>query len=184
MDSISVSSLRRLGAYALALGSASAALCVYALHSALPTNPLALPFSRELQLRAWLPEGWAFFTAPAQSEQRTPLVAEGDRWVNASFGPNAQARNAFGLRRNARLQNLEVEALVEQAPKATWQACSETPGHCLGRAPSVAVRNPFPRPTLCGDVGVVLQRPVPWAWATLPQDFAMPSRVLRLEVRC
>ena len=103
----------------------------------------------------------------------------------ASVGPNGRTSNAFGLRRLPRLQHLELEALVEQLAKTDWKPCEGPDEVCL-EAPTepVVVHNTSKRPTLCGDVAFFSRKPVPWAWARLPQTFTMPSTVARLVVSC
>ena len=106
-------------------------------------------------------------------------------WVSASRGPNAQKGNAFGLRRLARLQNLEVEALVEQVPKGAWQHCEKAVASCFDEVDvPVTVRNTSDRPTLCGDIAIPVAKPVPWAWQSLTTTFFMPSRFVRMVVQC
>ena len=39
-------------------------------------------------------------------------------------------------------------------------------------------------PTLCGEVVISEQKPVPWAWSKLEKPFSMPAKVLRMEVKC
>ena len=46
------------------------------------------------------------------------------------------------------------------------------------------ITNRSPEPTLCGAIGVALQKPIPWAWIDLPRPVVMPSRVVLLEVQC
>lgn len=53
--------LRRIGLFTLALGAVWLLVFVYAVHIALPFNPIRLPFETS-EIRAWMPEGWAFFT--------------------------------------------------------------------------------------------------------------------------
>jgi antimicrobial peptide system SdpA family protein len=177
---------RAFGATTLLALSVAGVFALYALHSALPSNPIELPFEHALHVRDWFPEGWAFFTAPAQHDMRLPFAraSEGAPWVSANAGPNARAENYYGMRRGARLQNLEVEILSEQAPETSWTSCDEANASCFDAAPPVAVKNPTHAPTLCGDVVLVVQKPVPWAWSHLKTAVSMPAKVLRLEVTC
>jgi antimicrobial peptide system SdpA family protein len=164
--------------------SVAGVFAAYVLHSALPANPIELPFERSAHVRDWFPEGWAFFTAPAQHDMRLPFKREGSQWISANAGPNARASNAYGMRRGARLQNLEIEILSEQAQESSWTQCDAANASCFDGATTVAVENPTRHPTLCGDVAIVVQKPVPWAWSQMKRPVAMPAKVLRLEVKC
>lgn len=80
---------------------------------------------------------------------------------------------------------MEIGRLLQRLPKAGWQTCKERPEACLVRIPkALTVKNTSPNPTLCGEVGLGLQKPVPWAWRASAHRITMPSRVTRLEVQC
>jgi antimicrobial peptide system SdpA family protein len=179
--------LRRLGAFALALGSFWLVLGTYAVHSALPPNPIELPLEKWAHVPFWAPQGWALFTRNPRQEDLLLFVGTGDReWISASMTPHARPSNAFGLNRASRAQRVEADLLVANLSQAAWQPCEEDPASCLARAPLAAsVRNPSPSPTLCGPVGVALQGPAPWVtWRASPNAITMPSRVAKLDVGC
>jgi antimicrobial peptide system SdpA family protein len=175
---------RSLGAVTLLFATFSAIFAIYALHSALPANAIDLPFERAARVRDWFPEGWAFFTAPAQREVSLPFRRVGGEWVSANAGPNASAKNAFGLTRAARVQGLELQVLVEQAVPDDWKQCDEANASCFDTAPVRQVINRMHKPTLCGEVVISEQKPVPWAWSKLKKPFSMPAKVLRMEIKC
>ncbi|MFP2904935.1 SdpA family antimicrobial peptide system protein [Pyxidicoccus sp. 3LFB2] len=179
---------RRLGLLALGLILGWSTVTVYALHAALPYNPIQLPFEDRINMRLVLPEGWAFFTRDPREDRMLPYVRATDgQWAWASQTPNFQPKNAFGIDRAARAQGVEMGLLMEQAREYARQACEEDPRRCLERAsPGKPLRNRSPNPTLCGQVGFVFQRAVPWAWSRTSQGkpIIMPSKVLRLEVEC
>ena len=158
---------------------------MYTVHGSLPHNALTLPGGAKLQTAVWAPEGWKFFTRNPREEQTHLYTRAGSSWANASTGPNALARNLFGLSRAGRVQPLEYGALVKDVPKEAWVDCEGSPMECLEEAPVAAsLSNTALRKTLCGSVGIVLQKPIPWAWADSKRPVVMPSRVLRLEVSC
>jgi hypothetical protein len=65
-----------------------------------------------------------------------------------------------------------------------WQECQERAVDCLERAPTLAVHNVSPVPSLCGPIGLVRQPPVPWAWSGADREITMLSKVVRLEASC
>jgi len=178
--------LERLGAFALVLGSVWLIVAAYAVHSALPPNPIALPFEQWAHVPFWAPEGWALFTRDPRKEDLLLYVRTGDRWISASMAPHARPGNAFGLNRASRAQRVEADLLVTQLPATAWQPCQEDPIRCLEKAPlAAALPNLSPPPTLCGSVGIALQAPLPWKlWRTSGNTMTMPSRVARLDVGC
>lgn len=179
---------RRLGLLTLGLVLGWATLTVYVLHAALPYNPIRLPFEDRFDVRLVLPEGWAFFTRDPKDERMLPMIrGERDQWRRASQTPNFQPRNFFGIDRAARAQGVELGLLLEEARGAERAACEEAPEVCLARIPvAQRVHNRSPNPTLCGQVGVVFQKAVPWAWSRSSQEkkIIMPSQILRMDVEC
>ena len=163
-----------------------AILCVYGLHEALPYNPLVLPFEDRVHLRQWLPEGWNFFTRDPQEER----AAVYERYANSGWAKVAgktlsDASNMFGLSRRPRAQSVETGLLLVQVPDAFWRSRRGAADACLRDALLFGDEvNPTPRPLLCGELGIVLQRPVPWAWSSSERRVVMPCRVVRLNVVC
>ena len=177
--------LTTVGLVTLVTGCAAAFVIVCALYSALPKGLLDVPFLRDVNIRLWLPEGWAFFTADAQAEVRTPWARDGAHWVVATQGPYARMDNLFGLQRRAGVQDLEIDQLLEQVPDDRWRVCDKDASECLAQLPQPEfARNTSLGPSLCGDVAIIVRKPVPWAWRSLTSNFSMPARVVRLEVKC
>jgi antimicrobial peptide system SdpA family protein len=175
---------RALGALTLAAGLSAAIFATYALHSALPANAIDLPFERSAHVREWFPEGWAFFTAPAQREQATPFTRRAGEWVSSNAGPNSRWSNALGMSRRARGQSVEIAKLIEQLAPDDWSSCDQANATCFDRAVTHAVQSRSLHPTLCGEVVISKARPVPWAWSQLKTPVAMPTQVLRMDVQC
>lgn len=178
--------MRRLGLTACALVMAGAVLALYGTFSVLPYTPVRLPFANELSTPVWFPQGWAFFTRDAREDDTLVFVREGGTWRNAAARPYFQARYLFGLDRGSKSQGIEMGILAQQATSAVPLPCKEAPTVCLEKAPvALTLQNPAPaHRTLCGEVGLVFQKPIPWAWSRSKRPIVMPSQVLKLEVRC
>jgi antimicrobial peptide system SdpA family protein len=165
-----------------------AAVLFYALQPALPYNPVRLPGQDEISTKILFPEGWAFFTKSPRDERPFVFVRTATGWTDASRAPIRRARNAFGLNRAVRAQNVELALLLnEQAVRKGWKACEfKAFGPCLDAAPAAMLRNTSPRPTLCGEVGVARQKPIPWAWARSEsrESVVMPITAVRMRVEC
>ncbi|WP_228558196.1 SdpA family antimicrobial peptide system protein [Myxococcus sp. AB056] len=182
------SSPRRLGLLALGLILGWASVTMYAVHASLPYNPIHLPFEKHFDMKLILPEGWAFFTRDPREDRTLPYLRTPEgQWVWASNAPNFQLQNAFGINRVSRAQSVELGILTNDAAALEQVACNEAPSTCLERAPvAKTLRNKSPRPTMCGELGLVFQRTIPWAWSRTHQDkpITLPSKVLRLNVEC
>ena len=175
---------RPLGALAVALFCAAAVLVSYAVHGSMAYNPIALPAERTVETTSWVPEGWKFFTRNPQEEYLIPYALEGGTW-RAVSSPSGSPRYAFGLDRSGRTQGMEMALFLGDLKGNKFHSCEEDgPETCLSRGTPLRIKNTSPSPTLCGPVGLVLQRPVPWAWASSGRTIVMPSRVLRLDVAC
>ena len=179
---------RFLGGVVLMLAIIWSVLGLYAVHIELPVNALDLPFEGSIKpnLQALIPEGWGFFTRDPREARLLPFVRGADGWRAASEGPNGEAWNAFGFNRAARAQGVEMGLLEFTIPTDAWKDCNEEIAICLDKLPaSMPLSNPTPRPTLCGEVGFAHRDTVPWAWAaSTPDETAMPSKVVRVNVKC
>jgi antimicrobial peptide system SdpA family protein len=176
----------RLGAVVAALIALGALVCGYVVHAQLPANAVQLPYEARLShsVRLVLPQGWAFFTRSPRAPDVVPYRRVDGRWVSALATPNAEPRNLFGLSRTARAQGVELGVLIGDVRPDQWLACTVDPLVCLDRATPVALTNTSLVPTLCGEVGLVSQQPLPWAWSEARDETVMPGRVARLETSC
>jgi antimicrobial peptide system SdpA family protein len=193
MEELTSEDVQKAGGAAGLLGGAALlvavfwfAFAVYALHPALAFNAVRLPFEGTIRMKRWTPEGWKFFTRNPREDRAELFSRQSDgTWVDVGMGPNFTARNYFGLGRMPRAQGIELALLVHGVAKSEWSACTERPEACLERLGHVVpLTNSSPSPTLCGAVGFVMQETVPWAWSGNASIPVMPSRVMRLEVRC
>lgn len=178
--------VRRLGALALALGVFALALGAYAIHGSMPYNPVDLPGESTLQVGAWAPEGWKFFTRNPQEETAHPYIQRAGAWQRAA-SPSGSPKYAFGLDRAGRAEGIEMGLIARELPRTAYRKCGEDeePAACLAHTRvSLRVKNLSPNPTLCGHVAIVMQRPVPWAWARSGRKVVMPARAARVDVSC
>lgn len=175
----------RLGAKAALLGAFAAALALYATHATMQRNTFELPGEHELQVLAWAPQTFRFFTRDPQ-EERTLVYVKREGSTFEPYGTSgADPKMLFGLDRSARALGVELGLTIEGLTTSAFKECEGDPARCLEKMPkSVKVDNASPHAQLCGQVGVVLQKPVPWMWARHGKPITMPSRVIRLEVQC
>ncbi|HUQ34669.1 MAG TPA: SdpA family antimicrobial peptide system protein [Pyrinomonadaceae bacterium] len=175
----------KLGVYALFLIIFWASVVVYTVHPALPANPIELPFEEQSPMIFLLPQGWAFFTRDPKSLNLSAYLKSPEgTWLHVSrdkgFWPHL-----FKFSRRWKLPGIEIGLVINEPDDLQWHECLELPTTCLEQTPSSgSVENKLPHPSLCGDVGIVRQTPIPWAWSQAPDETVMPSEVLRLQVSC
>lgn len=159
-------------------------LGVYSFHASLPRNPLSLPGEGQLDMSVWAPQRWQFFSQdPHRPRIRGFALRPDSSWIRLDNGSRAQRVNAFGWSRATQALGGELERLAGMAHRHDRAACKELPEACLSRMPRP--RSTLPRQrggSLCGQLGIAVQRPKPWGWRRSPSS--MSSTVMRLEVTC
>lgn len=160
----------------------------YVAQEQLPKNVISLPAQEKVKYTVvnLVPQGWAFFTKSPRDPEMVPFKKAPGDWQPLTLTPHASPRNAFGLNRESRAQGVEIAMLLSAAKKDDWRECSDDRQHCLKSfgTPARHVENRSPDPTLCGTVGLLQERPTPWAWRDLMPEAHSPERVMVLEVKC
>ncbi|WP_164878204.1 SdpA family antimicrobial peptide system protein [Microbacterium enclense] len=152
----------------------------------LPVGEL-LPTTVQSQVRAAqaiAPQGWAFFTKSPRGPVPTAYRWDGDEWVSADRGPNAQLRWAFGLNRESRLTEFDMQTALAEVDESWWRDCPgrHDDAECLSDTAPRPVASVGHDLRLCGEVGLVRREPVPWAYREYVERTAGQS--LRLTVDC
>ncbi len=159
-------------------------VAIYAIHPVLPFNALRLPYETTINVQLWLPQGWAFFTRDPQEDLQLIYVKRrGREWTRADMRVLAESSGMLGFGRSRRAQNMEASILLAQIPRQWWKPCRGSVQSCLDRAPFAGeIRNPSPQPTILGECGAIVQKPIPWAWSRSNPPITMPCRVVRFRV--
>ena len=175
----------RLGISALALLLFWITVIAYTAHPILPANPIQLPLEEKSPLPHFLPQGWAFFTRDPRSMGLSAFLKTADGMWHPSPSGKRFWPHLMNFSRRWKLPGIELGIILNELPDPQWQACQDPPVTCLEKAPSSGtVENTLAGPMLCGDVGIVRQPPIPWAWSQASDETVMPSEVLRLQVSC
>jgi antimicrobial peptide system SdpA family protein len=174
----------RLGRRILTAFTVAGVVVAYTLLAALPAAPFRLPFVGREDVRSVLPEGWAFFTrSPREPELTSYRLGPDGGWRRTTQRSSMSWDSGLGLNRRNRSQGTEVALLIHELTASDWAACDRVPTECLSAAAaSRTVANRSNHATLCGEVGLVAQDVLPWAWHDLPT--VLPSRVTRVVVSC
>lgn len=152
------------------------------------TGAGALPYQAEVSpvMQKVLPQGWAFFTKPADSAAVVPhRLADGSA-ESVSVGEYAEPSNGFGFDRSKRRQGVESAMLLQGIGRSAWQQCDGADvGTCAADAPEPVRRaNTLPNPTLCGPIVMAAEQITPWKWRDLRDEPRFVTEVVRLEVTC
>jgi antimicrobial peptide system SdpA family protein len=174
-----------LGIYVFVLLVFWTIVFLYTVHPVLPANPIQLPLEDQNPLVKLLPQGWGFFTRDPRTMDMTALVrTSGGSW-QLPPGSNKSWPRPLEFSRRRKIVGVEVGLILDEITEPQWQECKELPTVCLESAQSNGqVSNVLHRPSLCGDVGIIRQPPIPWAWSQAPDETVMPSQVLRVLVSC
>jgi antimicrobial peptide system SdpA family protein len=158
----------------------------YSIHQGMPFNPITLPLAKTLRVKFLIPQGWKFFTRSAREEFIRVFVKDSEgKWQSALAEANASPGNLFGLNRKSRAQGIEIGMFTTSVIKDRWTECKESLEICMERLPAAAsIPNDSPNPTLCGEVVLIRQPPVPWAWSKARRQVTMPSKCVKVNLLC
>ncbi|MFJ8214952.1 SdpA family antimicrobial peptide system protein [Streptomyces sp. NPDC096033] len=163
-------------------------IVLYVVQEQVPKNVISLPAQTKLKYTVAniAPQGWAFFTKSPRDPEIMPYKKTPDGWQSLAMTPHASPHNAFGLNRASRGQGVEIAMLLSTAQKSDWHDCTDSSDTCLanGGGASRRLTNATPHPTLCGTIGLLQDRPTPYAWRDLVTTSHTTERVMILEVAC
>jgi sporulation delaying protein A len=152
----------------------------------LPKNSFTPSGKIQLYVKSFFPEGWGFFSKnPRDADVYIYSVKDGDFMLKT---PSSSFENLLGLKRDARAQGAEYGILLKQlsADKVQWYECkniSHLDCFTANRGVfAIQLQNPSYTPTLCGELWIVLQAQVPWAWSG--RQTYMPLKFLKIKVSC
>jgi antimicrobial peptide system SdpA family protein len=173
-----------LGWRVVALAGLAMVIVLYVLRGALPVTPFSLPDAADRNYaRMFVPQGWAFFTGDPRTARLSVVEFHDGQWRDVTPGRLAVPEDLMGLDRVRQARTSDLHLLVAAVPDSAWSECEAGPTDCLTRLPGgPAVANPSQRRDVCGDIGLISQEVVPWAWRNM--STVMPSRVARVTVIC
>lgn len=146
----------------------------------LPKNPFST--LKSFTVMKIFPQGWGFFSKPPRDDYTFILNSQGDLAVN---WPNNSATNMFGINRAGRSQGIEMGVLVSQVDKDKFIKCDDDINVCAKKQKhKEKVKNPTPKPVLCGEYTLVTRKVVPWAWADITSPSEMSSEFVKVESVC
>lgn len=174
----------------------SAALCVvlavlgiYVAKSLVPDAIIQSPAAQIIDTQKIAPQGWAFFTRDAQEEQISVWRELDGTWAAEQTIPNASPSEFLGLGRGPRANAIQQGADLEAASKVATQCDPKstfviTVHECLTNAVAIRLNRKALAWKTCGEFALVLQKPLPWVWASKGADEIMPVSLQRYNVAC
>lgn len=176
----------RMRAYVAAVHGVCAVLVLYVIVANLPYAAVQLRAAYALHVRLWIPEGWAFFTRNPR-EPRMSIYRRHDGGWSGLSAMQSPARTWLGLHRGARAQGVEAGQLLETVGRTAWFDCGSLGiSDCVAQAEKdvITVGNHTTSAVLCGELAIVMQEPVPWAWSGSRRRIDMPSQLVRISAKC
>ncbi|MGO1421634.1 MAG: SdpA family antimicrobial peptide system protein [Staphylococcus equorum] len=142
-------------------------------------TPIKIPATLEAEVSKIFTQGWGFFSKDPRDEKFYAIDLNTGEYVGK--WPNMTLDNFYGLKKKGRAQGIELGRLYEKANPTNMKECQDTPGNCVRKMKPIKVENDQKYPTILGDIAIIKEEPVPWAWSN---DYkgAMPSKVMRLNV--
>ena len=158
---------------------------ILVLLSAASEGPVRIPRSAKLAQAVIFPEGWGFFTRSPREPSSIVYRIEAGRLTKLTFS-NTSAHNLFGVSRSARAFDAELALVLAPVLAGTWKDCRGDPTDQHSWAPLrvLHLANWSRTRYICGEILVVQQAPVPWAWSSSRHRIRMPSKILRATVDC
>lgn len=162
------------------------ALYVFTTSVSIEQTALRLPYQDDVKplFRVFLIQGWAFFTKDPQDEEILIYSLENGSWENVNRDPPSALSNFIGLSRFTRAVNVEAGMLTSSLDAKMFKDCRSSFEVCVTSNKIREVENLSTFPILCGSIGIVLQKPLPWAWRNFEINTDRPSRMVRLQVKC
>jgi antimicrobial peptide system SdpA family protein len=162
-------------------------ISVYALSKSIRemSPPTAMDLKKsQTELSVVIPQGWNFFTASPRDPRLYCYKKERGVWNSALVGPKSRPGLGFGWIRAPRAQLMEVRHVLSKLDNP-WSSCAagKAPLDCIG-GEAHKISNEFPHPTMCGEIVVVSQEPLPWLWAKEGVTATMSSQIAHLEITC
>ena len=155
------------------------------LTSSVEHNPVKVFHNYKREVFSLVPQGWAFFTrSPREAQISVYQIA-----TDGSLTPlnHHHHQNYLGLNRDATRLISELGVVKSNLADSLWVNTTwNYQSELYGSLPetTVTVTNPVKNAQLCGELLVVLQPPVPWAWSKSIDQIKMPAKAIRLNILC
>lgn len=153
--------------------------------AALPATVVTSSWNERMQVRALLPQAWAFFTRDPQTPAIV-LYEVGTDLVRADSLPQTEAANSFGISRSQRSQDTEKVFFVEAV--TNWTECGAMiPRDCVAaaeEASTTVVVGVQRAPNFCGDYVVATRETTPFNYRHVSEIGYRLTQTAAVTVEC
>lgn len=131
-------------------------------------NPLRLSTSILQSFKAFLPQGWAFFTRNPREELIRLYEIEGGNVLHLNRGSSLLLNDLYGIKRNKRKLSIELTEIVKKIPADSW---IDVTGQDLYKelgsfVVSDTIKNVIKVKLVTGEKILCRSQQVPWAWSS------------------
>ncbi|HMR43219.1 MAG TPA: SdpA family antimicrobial peptide system protein [Saprospiraceae bacterium] len=176
--------------YFCALTAGFAFLFFFLLVTSVPENPVKIrsSFFQKSHVNYFLPQGWGFFTRDPQEERKYLVKMDENGNLVSKEIRNTSAGMLFGLSRENRIVNSKIGLIYDKLITKKIQ-----PVECEGSIEEFIRKNgkQLTRATMqvadfgfCGEYYLISQKPLPWSWIALKDNFEMPSKIFKINLEC
>lgn len=149
------------------------------------STPYDNPYFVKKLTRNLFPEGWGFFTRNPREEMLYFLKNDNDKLIKM-INPCSSSEYSFGLDRNCRSKSAELEVIISQINDSLW--VTEDTSILLGKKkifsiPKDTVTNFFYYPKITGNILIVKQKRLPWAWSKNRNNLKIPLKYIEIYVK-
>lgn len=156
----------------------------------IPHNPLSRFFSNRktvLISKSVLPEGFSFFTRnPKEPTLHLYKLVAGK--LQRLPQNNAHYKNAFGIIRKTRSENVELGSILSTLNGRKWGRCVNlSVDDCISSSviiPKYTISNLNEEPQLCGDFVIQNVEAMPYAWNSFKKKIYMPYEIIEIKIIC
>lgn len=139
----------------------------------LNANILGVPPDIENKVVKVLAQGWGFFSKDPREPMLYAYPLSGNEYDELQW-PNNSIKNLIGLNRFGRAQGIELGSIITEIPGDGFKECEKNYQNCIDKENDIIeVNNIYENPTICGEWGIVLLEPIPWAWADVVDELDM-----------
>lgn len=161
-------------------------LCIIILNNSLMTST-AIDNSAFLKKYSHnlFPQGWGFFTRYPREQLTKCFIKEGNNYLDI-IKQCTDVENAFGLDRACRAKHAELEVLINQVKDSLWISGrypkKKLSLHFASETVLDSVKNIFHNPAIYGEVVLVKEDRLPWAWSRKSQILNPPIKYVKVFV--
>lgn len=154
---------------------------LYIAFASIPFNPLSLSFTKSY-LYSLVPEGWGFFTRNPKEEVHLVFKKTRDNRWKLFTKSNADPEFSFGISRKNRRILAETQYLIEKLDDTMFLS-RDGNAFNFSTKKIILTKSAFKNPILTGDLILVKQKRLPWAWSENYKEINMPYQIARVHVQ-